>query len=586
MIISKNSLSKILNFRYSYLLVGGVLFFLLVASGLGALLPHLISNLAKNYPFDQQYIQAAIYLLVFFIVMFLNRICYELFVNQFIKYIVQHIRVICFDRWLLKYDTISEDKSSRELYPQGEVIARIMSDTESLRELITSGSFNIFIDLFFIISCLISFIAINLVAGLSIVFTIIISIIFLLYGSKYMRVIFHSVRKTRGIVSRMIANVVGGLSETYFTRHENYASKKGAILFNDFLVKQLKANFWDASYYSLAESLYPIMLLVVVIVFPYTGIREVAIILAIVDLIQRAIDPIKGVASKITNLQRAYTGFIRIHEFLVYLSTGFSSAIISSPKKKFSLKKFIFNCNDFSYSDHNRERFKIKNIKIEGEKGKLIGIVGISGSGKSTLLNILAANIIPKQITAYVSSEEGDEISYAGSNNEELLKYREAIGIISQDSHIFSETLAFNIAMTADIPNDFYIFWDWIIEKIIYLKTFGYGPSDLVVPTELSLGQKQLLSAIRACYLKKSIILFDEISSAMDSDLELALRDVIGIVQQNALTIIVTHRIETIIESDEIIVLERGEIAGRGVHKELIKTLPIYDTFISEITES
>ena len=105
-------------------------------------------------------------------------------------------------------------------------------------------------------------------------------------------------------------------------------------------------------------------------------------------------------------------------------------------------------------------------------------------------------------------------------------------------------------------------------------------------PKSLSLGQNQLICAIRSCYLKKTIVLFDEISSGLDSHLESALREVILLIQGQSLTFIVAHRLETIMEADKILVLEEGKLVSSGKHFDLLKDSSGYQEFIEEMTLS
>ena len=102
---------------------------------------------------------------------------------------------------------------------------------------------------------------------------------------------------------------------------------------------------------------------------------------------------------------------------------------------------------------------------------------------------------------------------------------------------------------------------------------------------ELSLGEKQLICALRACYLAKPIVLFDEISSGLDSDLEEALKKLVLLIQENSLTFIVAHRIETIVHSDKIIVMDDGAMMATGTHSELLKSSKTYQDFISQLNK-
>ena len=101
---------------------------------------------------------------------------------------------------------------------------------------------------------------------------------------------------------------------------------------------------------------------------------------------------------------------------------------------------------------------------------------------------------------------------------------------------------------------------------------------------ELSTGQKQVISALRSAYLRKPIVLFDEISGALDSNLEEALRRLVLFIQRNSLTLIVAHRIETIRNADFILVLEQGRVVGEGTHSQLLVSSKVYKNFVDELT--
>ena len=91
----------------------------------------------------------------------------------------------------------------------------------------------------------------NKVMGLFIGGTEVVACVVLIWGSTRMRVVFHAVRNAKGKVSQAVSNVVGGVSETYYLNHGNYASKTSKVTFDNFMQQQIKANVWDASYYSI-----------------------------------------------------------------------------------------------------------------------------------------------------------------------------------------------------------------------------------------------------------------------------------------------------------------------------------------------
>lgn len=566
-----------------------VVFLCLLGSAvLGALTPQKISELAKNYEVEADFYNSMWSLAFIFTGVYLNRVFYQLSVNKYIQLLMQNTRALCYEKWLHTYDVKTAKDSRNERYPQGEVISRIMNDTESLRELMTSGTFGIFIDVFFVASCLISFVTLNKVSGFALSLAEVVAALLLIWGSRYMRKVFMDVRKSRADMSRLLSNMVGGIKETYYTRHENYASRRGEVIFHDFLKKQLTANIWDAGYYSTAESLYPILLAFVVFLFPYSQITEAAIIFAIVDLIQRSIGPVKDVAAKIANIQRAYTGLQRIDEFLGDLEEGLSSRGYQQ-RGTIELEEVLVDIKHFEYprkaSQEEEVPFNLKDIRFSALPGQLVGIVGLSGCGKSTLLNMMAANIVPQEGGIFLKSA-GETLSFPGETAEDIIGYREQVGIVSQDSHIFSDTVAFNICMERSLPDGLEDFWQQVKEKIPYMRTWGIDLHDKLDQRSLSMGQKQLLAAIRSCYLKKPMVLFDEISSGLDGELELALRKMVLLIQENSLTFIVAHRLETIIEADKIIVLENGRLKDSGTHQSLLENSDVYQQFLAELSHS
>ena len=289
---------------------------------MGQLLPEVVFALSKSYEQGSQFIDSLWDLFYLLVVIFWVRFAFQLALNRYVMSLIDNIRNQCYENWLNAFDFNRTSSGIRveDDFPLGEVIARIMSDTQSIRELLTSGALTIIFNIIFVASCAYGFIKIDSFLGTVVVVAEISFSIILIYGSKYMRKIFLEVRQARSQVSRQIANVSGGTGDAYFFGHQNYAQISGNEMYSSFMSKQLKSNVWDASYYSVAESLYPILLALVIFFSPQSNILEGAMVFALVDLIQRSIDPIKNIAGKIAVIQG--------------LDWGCSSTILSSTFEK------------------------------------------------------------------------------------------------------------------------------------------------------------------------------------------------------------------------------------------------------------
>lgn len=223
-----------------------------------------------------------------------------------------------------------------------------------------------------------------------------------------------------------------------------------------------------------------------------------------------------------------------------------------------------FNNVTFCYED--KEQAVLKNITFEIPQGKTVALVGRSGSGKSTIANLL---------TRFYDIEQG-EILLDGVNIQEykLANLREQCSIVSQQVHLFNDTIANNIAYAA---TDKYSREE--IEaaaKAAYVMEFAEkmenGLDTLIGENGagLSGGQRQRLAIARALLRNSPVLILDEATSALDNESERAIQKALEQVQKDRTVLVIAHRLSTIENADEIIVLEQGEIKEKGTHSELL----------------
>jgi ATP-binding cassette subfamily B protein len=508
-----------------------------------------------------------------FLTEYVNRLGYQISTYKYVTHLLGETRAKTFSLWMRAPLKVKR-KGMEDDFPMGEVLARIMSDTDAVKELVTSGAFAIAIDFVFILSSLIGFLRIDATVGGGLFAVEVFACVMLIWGSRKMGEIFASVRHVTGLLSRVVADVTHGLRELAFTPHAQYASKRGDKVFDDFLQKQLKANVWDAGYYSAAESLYPILLALVLFFFPTGVAARMAILAVLIDLIQKSITPIKEVAGKISSIQRARTGLERIHEFHSF----FAEDLQIKPRAGEPLRQLKVELKHYAYPPREGEEpFALNDITLTGRPGELIGIVGTSGCGKSTFLRLLSGQHGMFEGTVVLN----DEVLNM-EDTLDLQRLCQQVSLVSQDSHVFSASVRFNIALAEGVAG-FDVFWAQATAALPYMQRWGVTPDSPIDPKALSLGQKQLLSGLRACFLHKPIVLFDEVSSGLDPELEKALRDLVLFVQRRSLTIIVTHRVETILSAQHLVVMEGGRAVDQGPPRELEDRSPLFREFLSHL---
>jgi len=227
-----------------------------------------------------------------------------------------------------------------------------------------------------------------------------------------------------------------------------------------------------------------------------------------------------------------------------------------------------------------RSPFVLKNINLEIPEGKTTAIVGTSGSGKTTLM---------KLILGFFDPIEG-EISVGKSKLKNLSQriWRSRCGVVLQDGYLFSDTIANNIAVgqeNIDKKKLFEAVEMACIREFIESLPLGYNTKIGQDGIGLSQGQRQRLLIARAIYKQPDYLLFDEATNALDAKNERNVIENIEKFSKGRTVIVIAHRLSTVKNADQIIVLENGEIVERGKHKELIKTKGKYFHLVKDQLE-
>ncbi len=225
----------------------------------------------------------------------------------------------------------------------------------------------------------------------------------------------------------------------------------------------------------------------------------------------------------------------------------------------------------FKYEDD----LVLKNFSLNVPKGETVALVGQSGSGKSTIANL---------VTRFYDVNDG-KINIDGTNIKDISKksLRGLMGLVTQDSILFNDTIRGNISMGKENASD-----EEIIEaaKIANAHDFimdlpnGYNTNIGDSGNKLSGGQKQRLSIARAVLKNPPIMILDEATSALDTESERLVQDALEKMMRNRTSIVIAHRLSTIQNADTIVVLQKGEIVEQGPHSELIEKNGVYKKLV------
>ena len=277
--------------------------------------------------------------------------------------------------------------------------------------------------------------------------------------------------------------------------------------------------------------------------------------------------PLKRLVNKNNDLQEALPSADRVIEIL---DVPVEQDHYGEEKElNGKIETMSFNNVSFHYDDS--PELILKNINLDVKAGEVVAFVGKSGSGKTTLVNL-----IPR---FFEVSEGNIEVNGINIKNLSLKKYRDYIGVVPQESFLFSGTVYDNIAFgKAGVTEEDIVkaakmanAYDFIMELPNQFQT-EVGERG----TMLSGGQKQRIAIARALIQNPEIMILDEATSALDTESERLVQDALDKLMVNRTTFVIAHRLSTIINADKIVVMENGEIKEVGNHRELLRLNGLY----------
>jgi subfamily B ATP-binding cassette protein MsbA len=277
------------------------------------------------------------------------------------------------------------------------------------------------------------------------------------------------------------------------------------------------------------------------------------------------IQPAKNFSNGITSLQKGTVSAQRVFD-IIDLEPLIKNKPDAKPIQEFKHNIEFKNVN-FAY---DREHV-LRNINLKIEKGKTIALVGPSGGGKSTL-----ADLVPR----FYDPAEGDVLLDGVSLKDyDLESLRQLMGIVTQESILFNDTIFNNIAFGMEhVKEEDVIHAARVANAHNFIMETENGYQTLIGErgSKLSGGQRQRLSIARAVLKNPPILILDEATSALDSESERLVQEALTNLMQNRTSIVIAHRLSTIQHADEIVVIQQGAIIERGPHEELIRKDGLY----------
>lgn len=451
----------------------------------------------------------------------------------------------------------------------GNIMSRIVNDLMDISELAHHGPEDVFISIVMLMGSFILLCAINIKLTLIVFACIPVIIIFTMTRRMKMSKAFYDVRKKIALVNTKLENSISGIRVAKSFTNEEYEMEKFDEGNTQFRTSRSSAYKYMAEFMS-GMRFFVDMLNVVVLgfggYFVYKGEIGVIDLSTYFLYVAYFMQPIRRLTSFVEQYQSGMSGFKRFVELM-----DTKSDIIDSENAR-ELKDIQgaieFKNATFKYEDSEEI---LSNINLQIEKGKTLALVGPSGGGKTTICHLIPRFYELNEGKITIDGEDIKKIT--------LKSLRKNIGIVQQDVFLFTGTIKDNILYGNPEAND-----DEVIEaaKNANIHDFimslpeGYETYVGERGVKLSGGQKQRISIARVFLKNPPILILDEATSALDNASELIIQRSLEKLSKGRTTIVVAHRLSTVKNADEIVVLTNKGIVEKGTHEELINKGDIY----------
>lgn len=449
----------------------------------------------------------------------------------------------------------------------GSIMSRIVNDLQDISELAHHGPEDLFISFFMIIGAFIMLIRINVQLTL-IIFCLLPFIVFYsMFQRKRMLTVFMKTREKTGDINARLQNSISGIRVSKaFVINENERERfeKDNQKFVEAKSKSYKIMAEYTAGVGFLTDLLDYVVLIFGGLFTYWGKIGIGDFLAYLLYIKIFTQPIKRLIAFVEQFQNGMSGFKRFMELIGEEEEGdkVNAVDMGKVEGEIDLQNVSFDHEDKSV---------LKNISLKISKGKMLALVGPSGGGKTTL-----CNLIPR----FYNIKSGDiKIDGKSIYDVKLESLRRNIGIVQQDVFLFTGTIKENILVGNSEATDEEVMIaakKANIHDLIMEMPDGYNTYVGERGVKLSGGQKQRIAIARIFLKNPPILILDEATSALDNITERLIQNSLEELCKGRTTIVVAHRLSTIQNADEIIVLTDNGIEERGTHQELLANKGFY----------
>ncbi|WP_026709311.1 ABC transporter ATP-binding protein [Flavobacterium frigidarium] len=539
----------------------GVVIFAISLSIFAALRPYLLKQTVDGYIQTEDANGLLLYITLMGIVLLFevfSQFYFVFWANWLGQDIVKDIRIKLFSHILsfrMKYF---------DLVPVGQLVTRSVSDIESIARIFSQGLFMIISDLMKMFVVLIFMFYMNWKLTWIVIIAMPILVVITRVFQRKMQVAFEEVRNQIANMNSFVQERVTGMKIVQLFNREDIEADKFKEINDKHKKAWIKTILYNSIFFPIADIISSLTLGFIVL---YGGIRILngdnfttfGDLFSYTMFIGMLFNPLRQIADKFNEMQLGMIAANRVFEIIDTQDQIQDTGILEAP---------IFN-GDISFKDvhfsYIADEEVIKGISLDVKAGQTVAIVGSTGAGKSTIINLLNRFYEINSGTILIDGQNIDAYT--------LGSLRKQIAVVLQDVFLFADTIYSNITLNnPEITRE---------QVLAAAKDIGVHDFIMSLPDNydfdvkergvmLSSGQRQLIAFLRAYVSNPSILILDEATSSIDTYSEELIQRATETITQGRTSIVIAHRLATIVSADKIVVMDQGLIVEQGTHQELV----------------
>ncbi|MCB9201522.1 MAG: ABC transporter ATP-binding protein [Flavobacteriales bacterium] len=496
-----------------------------------------------------------------------------LFSNLIAQDVIYDLRMKLYKK-LIYFKTAFFDRTSN-----GVLVTRSVSDIETIATVYKDGILMMFGDILRIIFVLIAMFYENWI--LAIISFMILPVMYFItrFFQKTLKKVFADERNATARLNSFVQERLSGMSIIQLFNRQKIEFKKFESINSEVTKAYLKTVFYFSLFFPIVELISSVAIGFVIftgaLMLNYKLSVSAGEIIAFVMFINMLMRPIRQIADRFNQIQRGVVGAERVLNLIDSHEELNNSGTIECKKIDGTIS---FQNVHFSYIENEEI---LKGISFDVKKGQTIAIVGTTGAGKSTIINLLSR--------FYDISSGKILIDGISVKEYKLSAIRSQIAVVLQDVFLFNSSILENITFgdkNISIEEVIQAAKEIEVHDFIMSLPDGYNHKVSERGNSMSLGQRQLISFLRAYLVNPSILVLDEATSSVDTITEEFIQKATEKLTQNRTSIIIAHRLATVQQADKILVLNKGKIVEQGTHTELLKNNSTYfNLYQSQFTE-